>query len=117
MAVLTAPQGYRPGGVWGVCDRCAFKLRHAQLKKEWTGFLVCPDCWDPKPADLDPPVFYAEGLPIRDARPEPPVEIPPVPVIPPPPPDPGGGPPPPPPPPPPSGPAPLSAVFFWMGLT
>lgn len=67
---LDAPQGYRPGGTWAVCDRCDFKRRHAQLKKEWTGLLVCAECWDPKPYDLAPPNVYPEGLPIRDARPD-----------------------------------------------
>lgn len=55
----------------GVCDRCGFVVRHAALRKEWTGNLVCKQCWDPRPADTRPPNLGPEGLPIRDARPEP----------------------------------------------
>jgi len=68
---LTAPQGYRPGGVWGLCDRCAFKRRLASLRKEWTGLMVCEECYDPKPADLSPPRLTPEGLPVPNARPDP----------------------------------------------
>jgi len=78
MLTLTAPQGYVSGGAYGICDRCSFKKRHVQLKTEWTGFLVCDECYDPRPADLDAPRIYAEGLPVRNARPEPPIEVPPV---------------------------------------
>jgi hypothetical protein len=60
------------GGPYGICDRCGFKYRLAKLRKEWTGLMVCPADWDPKPADLKPPRFGPEGLPARDARPEPP---------------------------------------------
>jgi hypothetical protein len=56
---------------WGICDRCSFKVRHSSLKKEWSGFMVCADCFDPRPADTRPPRIKPEGLPIRDARPEP----------------------------------------------
>lgn len=57
---------------WGVCDRCGFKVRHRTLRKEWTNLMVCRPCWDPRPADLSPPRIRPEGLPLRDARPEPP---------------------------------------------
>lgn len=57
---------------WAICDRCGFKVHHTKLRKEWTGLMVCPDDWDPRPADTRPPRLKPEGLPIRDARPEPP---------------------------------------------
>ncbi len=59
------------GGAWAICDRCGFKYRHRQLRKEWTNLLVCSPCFDPRPADTRPPSIRPEGLPIRDARPEP----------------------------------------------
>ena len=71
MTTATAPQGYRSGQPWAICDRCSFKRRHMTLRKEWTGLLVCQECYDPRPADLSPPVVGPEGLPIRDARPDP----------------------------------------------
>lgn len=57
---------------WAICDRCGFKVRHRKLRKEWTGLLVCRPCWDPRPADTKPPHLRPEGVPIKDARPEPP---------------------------------------------
>lgn len=56
---------------WAICDRCGFKCRHRRLRKEWTGLLVCAKCFDPRPADTKPPRIKPEGLPVRDARPEP----------------------------------------------
>jgi hypothetical protein len=57
---------YEPGRPYGVCDRCGFTYRHDELKREWTGLLVCVPDLDPRPADMDPPNVYAEGLPVRD---------------------------------------------------
>lgn len=36
-----------------ICDRCGFKFRLGQLRKEWTNLMVCSgpetnDCWDPR---------------------------------------------------------------------
>lgn len=56
---------------WGVCDRCGFKVRLSRLKKEWTGWMVCRACFDPRPADTRPPPLGPEGVPLRNARPEP----------------------------------------------
>jgi hypothetical protein len=56
---------------WAICDRCGFKHRHSALRKEWTGLLVCKPCWDPRPPDTKPPKLKPEGLPVRNARPEP----------------------------------------------
>ena len=58
-------------GAWGICDVCGFKLRHRRLRKRWDNLLVCSADWDPRPADTRPPGVRPEGLPIRDARPEP----------------------------------------------
>lgn len=56
----------------GVCDRCGFIVEpHTKLRKEWTGLRVCGPCWDPKPPELRPPPVKPEGLPVRNARPEP----------------------------------------------
>lgn len=60
------------GGPWGICDRCGFKYRLSHLRKEWTGLMVCKADWDPRPPEMRPPVLRPEGLPLRDARPEPP---------------------------------------------
>lgn len=61
---------YRPGGVYGLCDRCSFQFRLKSLRKEWTGMMVCSKCFDEKPAELTPPVVRPEGVPVKDARPD-----------------------------------------------
>lgn len=63
---------YIAGDGWFCCDRCGFIRRWSMRAKEWTGLIVCRDtCLDPRPAQLDPPDVYPEGLPIADPRPEP----------------------------------------------
>lgn len=58
-------------GPYAICDRCGFKCRLRKLRKEWTGLMVCGECWDARPADTTPPRFRPEGLPLPNARPEP----------------------------------------------
>ena len=70
---MSEPEGFTEGRVWAVCDRCGKKLPHAELRKEWTGLMVGPCCYDPKPDDLSPPrVDPKEGAPIVNPRPRPP---------------------------------------------
>lgn len=67
---MSGPFSYSPGRVWAICDRCYNKLDHAALRKEWTGLLVCPQCYDPRPAQLTPPFVDArEGVPVKEPRP------------------------------------------------
>ncbi len=38
---------YYKAGEWNVtCDRCSKKTKADEIKKEWTGFLVCPNCFE-----------------------------------------------------------------------
>jgi len=38
---------YRHGDHNAICDRCGFKRKFSELKKEWTGLWVCEDtCWE-----------------------------------------------------------------------
>lgn len=53
-----------------ICDRCGFRYEKP-LRREWTGLLVCDKDYDPLPPDHRPPVVTPEGLPRKDARPEP----------------------------------------------
>ena len=45
-------------GSWNVlCDRCGFKYKSGQLRKEWTGLMTCTGpntnkCWEPKHPQL-----------------------------------------------------------------
>lgn len=58
-------------GARGQCMRCGFDYKLRSLRKEWTGAIVCPECWDPKPEDLRPPRVKPEGLPKRNATGQP----------------------------------------------
>lgn len=59
------------GDPLAVCDRCPRQVHLRELSKEWTGLMVCDECWDPKPVDLRPRRLGPEGMPYRNARPEP----------------------------------------------
>lgn len=30
----------------GICDRCGFKFKLSELRREWTGLMVCSEDWD-----------------------------------------------------------------------
>jgi hypothetical protein len=37
-----------------ICDRCGFDFPYLDLRKEWTGFKVCGECYEPKHPQLTP---------------------------------------------------------------
>lgn len=39
---------YKKGDHWVQCQRCATVERSSKIKKEWTGLLVCNECWEPR---------------------------------------------------------------------
>ena len=52
-------------GSWNVeCDRCAEKFKGEELKREWSGFMVCNSCYEPRNAQ-----DFLRGVP--DAKPMP----------------------------------------------
>jgi hypothetical protein len=61
---------YKPGGTYGQCDRCGFEYRLSELRKEWTGLMVCKADFDPRPRELGPLSVKPEGVPLPNARPE-----------------------------------------------
>ncbi len=74
VATTIVPVEYVSGGAWATCDRCASKVRHNTLAKEWTGLMVCKTtCFDPRPPELDAPQLGPEGLPVPNPRPDPPL--------------------------------------------
>ncbi len=61
--------------VKGECQRCGFVVALQTIRQEWSGLRVCPDCFDPRPAEMSPPRVTAEGKPLANAAPEtPPIE-------------------------------------------
>lgn len=53
-----------------VCDRCGFKFDYLELKKEWTGFKTCYECWEEKHPQLDPIYPPTEPQALFEPRPE-----------------------------------------------
>jgi len=57
-----------------ICDRCGQQYKFLELKKEWNGLQVCPECYEPKHPQLEPTYHSADAqaLPFtRPAREEP----------------------------------------------
>lgn len=57
-------------GSWNtICDRCGFEFKSHQLRKEWTGLMVCKCCWESRhPQDFIR--VRPERSPIPWSRPE-----------------------------------------------
>jgi len=61
---------YKAGDYNVICDRCGFKKKASECKKEWTGLFVCSPCFDIRnPQDFVRAV--ADDQPVPIARPEP----------------------------------------------
>tara|TARA_R100001509_G_scaffold1855_1_gene1587 strand:- start:13563 stop:14297 length:735 start_codon:yes stop_codon:yes gene_type:complete len=52
-----------------ICDRCGQQYDYLQLKKEWNGLLVCPECYEPKHPQLDPPYSRPDPEALQNPRP------------------------------------------------
>jgi len=52
-----------------ICDRCGQQYKYLELKKEWNGLFTCPECWEPKHPQLDPPYHRADPIALKDPRP------------------------------------------------
>lgn len=60
-------QKYEAGSWKAECDRCGFDYKNYQLRREWTGLMVCRgpgtnDCWEPRH-----PQDQIQGVPDRQA--------------------------------------------------
>lgn len=52
-----------------ICDRCGQQYKYHQLQQEWNGLFTCPECFEPKHPQLDPPYHPADPIAIKDPRP------------------------------------------------
>jgi NAD-dependent SIR2 family protein deacetylase len=53
----------------GLCDRCAFEYKLSELREEWNGAKVCPDCYEPKHPQLEPLTATADPESLYRPRP------------------------------------------------
>ena len=51
------------------CDRCGFRYKLLELRKEWNGLKTCPSCYEMKHPQLNPRPKKADAQALRDARP------------------------------------------------
>jgi hypothetical protein len=54
----------------GICDRCGQQYKLNTLRKEWTGFKVCIECYEAKHPQLLPKRNISDAIAVRDARPD-----------------------------------------------
>ena len=52
-----------------LCDRCGQQYKYLQLRQEWNGLFTCPDCFDPKHPQLEPPHHRADAQALPWSRP------------------------------------------------
>jgi len=53
-----------------ICDRCGYQYDYLELQKEWNGLLVCPECYEPKHPQLDPPYSRPDPEALKNPRPD-----------------------------------------------
>ena len=53
-----------------ICDRCGFRYKYKELRKEWNNLFVCSECYEPKAPQIDPVPHAADPEAIRDTRPQ-----------------------------------------------
>ena len=54
----------------GQCDRCGQRYLLKQLHHEWNGFRTCPECWEPKQAQLEVRINFADPQALYQPRPD-----------------------------------------------
>ncbi len=52
-----------------LCDRCGQQYKFLRLRKEWNGLMTCPECFEPKHPQLDPPHHNADAQALPWSRP------------------------------------------------
>ena len=53
-----------------ICDRCGFRYRLHQLKKEWNGLKTCPTCFEQKHPQLEPHTSPSDAQALFQPRPD-----------------------------------------------
>jgi hypothetical protein len=55
---------------YGLCDYCGQRYPYNVLKKNWRGFKVCPDDYEPKEPQLDPLHYRGDSIALQQPRPD-----------------------------------------------
>lgn len=59
-------------GKWSkaMCSRCGTKIDYQDLKMEWTGLYVCPECWDKKHEQIEPITYVYDPQSLHHPYPD-----------------------------------------------
>lgn len=55
---------------YALCDYCGQRYQYQVLRKNWRGFMVCPDDYEPKEPQLEPLKYKGDSIALRDPRPD-----------------------------------------------
>jgi hypothetical protein len=55
---------------YGLCDYCGQRYPYQVLRKNWEGFMVCPEDYEPKEPQLMPLNYRGDAIALRDPRPD-----------------------------------------------
>lgn len=55
---------------YALCDYCGRRYRYQDLKKNWKGFMVCPEDYEPKEPQIEPLQYRGDAIALKDPRPD-----------------------------------------------
>jgi hypothetical protein len=55
---------------YGLCDYCGQRYPYNVLQKNWQGFKVCPEDYEPKEPQLEPLKFKGDAVALYEPRPD-----------------------------------------------
>lgn len=55
---------------YGLCDYCGQRYPYNVLRKNWRGFKVCPEDYEPKEPQLDPLRYRGDAVALYEPRPD-----------------------------------------------
>jgi hypothetical protein len=55
---------------FGLCDYCGQRYPYNVLRKNWRGFKVCPDDYEPKEPQLEPLKYRGDAIALLEPRPD-----------------------------------------------
>ena len=55
---------------FALCDFCGQRYPYNVLRKQWQGYMVCPDDYEPKEPQLEPLRYRGDAIALRDPRPD-----------------------------------------------